>query len=269
MNFKKVTFASSSGVKLAARIDFPADERPAAFALFAHCFTCTKNLKAVGHISRALAKENIAVLRFDFTGLGESEGDFSDTNLSSNVADLLSAAQYLEDSHKAPRLLIGHSLGGVAVLQAAGDIPSAKAVVTIGTPADPKHVKRLLVHGKDEIEARGEIQVVLAGRPFHIKKQFIEDLDRSDIKATLGRLNKALLILHSPIDTIVGIENAAQIFQAARHPKSFVSLDQADHLLSDQTDSIYAGAVIAAWVKKYISDRQSVLSLLQTKNAEF
>lgn len=256
MVFKNFHFTNNDGEKLSARIDFPVDEKPVAYALFAHCFTCTKNLKAVSHISKALTNEGIAVLRFDFTGLGESEGDFSDTNLSSNISDLVSAAQHLEENYQAPYLLIGHSLGGAAVLQAADKIPSSRAVVTIAAPGDPKHVKRLLAGSRDEIDTRGEAEVLLAGRPFKIKKQFIDDLDRSNAEETIGKLRKPLLVMHSPLDSIVGIDNAAQIFKAAKHPKSFISLDQADHLLSDQNDSLYAGAIISAWARKYIDHPQ-------------
>lgn len=252
MAFKIFHFTNSEGEKLAARIDFPIDEKPVAYGIFAHCFTCTKNFKAVGNISKALTREGIAMLRFDFTGLGESEGDFSETNFSSNISDLVSAAKYLEENYESPSLLIGHSLGGTAVLHAAHKIASSKAVITIGAPGDPGHVKKLLAGSKDEIATRGEAEVELAGRRFRIKKQFIDDLERSDIEKTINKLGKALLVLHSPIDNVVGIESAARIFKAAKHPKSFISLDQADHLLSDQKDSLYAGAIIGAWAKKYI-----------------
>jgi len=252
MPFKNFHFTNSEGEKLSARIDFPVDEKPAAYAVFAHCFTCTKNFKAVANISRALIREGIAVLRFDFTGLGESEGDFSETNFSSNISDLISAAGYLEENYESPYLLIGHSLGGTAVLHAADRIASARAVITIGSPADPGHVKKLLTGSGDEIAARGEAEVDIAGRRFKIKKQFIDDLEKSDTETMINRLKSALLVLHSPLDNVVGIENAARIFKAAKHPKSFISLDKADHLLSDQQDSLYAGTIIGTWAKKYI-----------------
>jgi putative redox protein len=195
------------------------------------------------------------VLRFDFTGLGESQGDFSDTTFTTNVDDLVSAAQFLESEYKAPRILIGHSLGGAAVLQAAANIPSARAVVTIGAPADPAHVKQHFTGALDELERTGEAEVKLAGRPFRIKKRFVDDLDAVRMENTIGRLGRALLVMHAPLDDIVGIDNAAGIFTAARHPKSFVSLDEADHLLSSPADSQYAGSVIAAWARKYLPDK--------------
>jgi len=258
MQFKKHEFKNKDGQTLSARLDLPLDGRPLAYALFAHCFTCSKNIKAIAHISRALTREGLAVLRFDFTGLGESEGDFADTNFSSNVDDLVAAADFLESNYEAPRILIGHSFGGAAVLQAAARISASTAVVTIAAPADPQHVKQALGSLTETIQSRGEADVNLAGRKFTLKKQFLDDLEFVNIKATLQNLNRALLVLHSPLDETVGIENAAQIFQAARHPKSFISLDKADHLLSDPEDSLYAGSVIAAWALKYIRARQKV-----------
>ena len=252
MKFTKLEFENKDGQVLSARLDLPVAGRPVAYALFAHCFTCSKNIKAIAHITRALNREGIAVMRFDFTGLGESEGDFADTNFSSNVEDLIEAAEVLKAHYEAPKILIGHSFGGAAVLQAAKRIPSAGAVVTIAAPADPRHVTRSLGSATRIIQSRGEAEVSLAGRTFKLKKQFLDDLQLVNMKNVLKNLNRALLVLHSPIDETVGIKNAAQIFQAARHPKSFVSLDQADHLLTDQADSLYAGAVIAAWAGKYI-----------------
>lgn len=252
MRSERLAFENRQGIELAARLDLPLEGEPLAYALFAHCFTCSKNLKAVGNISRALTERRLAVLRFDFTGLGESEGDFADTNFSSNVDDLVAAAGFLEANYQAPEILIGHSLGGAAVLQAAGEISSCKAVCTIGAPGDPGYVTRLLASKREEIEARGEAVVELAGRKFKIKKQFLDDLEATSMKERIRRLKRALLIFHSPIDNIVGIDNAAQIFQSALHPKSFVSLDTADHLLSEEADSRYVGAVLAAWARKYI-----------------
>jgi uncharacterized OsmC-like protein/alpha/beta superfamily hydrolase len=252
MRSKKLRFQGGQGNLLSAQLDLPVDGHPIAYALFAHCFTCTKNLKTVAHISRALTRERIAVLRFDFTGLGESEGDFADTNFSSNVADLLAAATFLETEHNAPRILIGHSLGGAAVLQAASKIPSCRAVATIGAPANPLHVKRLLSDQAEEITRKGEAMVTLEGRDFKIKKQFLDDLEHTRMEAAISNLRKALLIFHSPLDNIVGIENAARIFQTARHPKSFISLDRADHLLMDSADARYVGTVTAAWALKYM-----------------
>ncbi len=254
MKFKKLEFENNDGQVLSARLDLPVAGKPAAYALFAHCFTCSKNIKAIAHITRALNQEGIAVMRFDFTGLGESEGDFADTNFSSNVEDLIGAAELLQAHYQGPRILIGHSFGGAAVLQAAQRIPSSKAVVTIAAPADPQHVTQSLGSATQIIQSRGEAEVSLAGRTFKLKKQFLDDLQFVNMKETIKKINRALLVLHSPVDETVGIDNAAQIFQAARHPKSFVSLDTADHLLTQQADSLYAGAVIAAWAGKYIDD---------------
>ncbi len=250
--FEKLTFANQEGDSLAARLDSPADDEPVAYALFAHCFTCSKNLKAVGNISQALTRQGIAVLRFDFTGLGESEGDFSETNFSSNVGDLVAASRMLSERYEAPAILIGHSLGGAAVLKAAAEIPSARAVATIGAPYEPSHVAHLFDEAIDEIQGSGSAVVRLAGRPFEIKRQFISDLAAQDPEAHIHDLGRALAVFHSPVDQTVGVENAALIFKAAKHPKSFISLDRADHLLTDETDSMYVGAVIAAWARKYI-----------------
>jgi len=252
MQFKKLEFENAEGLKLAARLDLPGDKKPRVYALFAHCFTCTKNIKAAHYISQALTGAGIAVLRFDFTGLGESEGDFADTTFSSNIDDLVAAAEFLQTDYEAPVLLIGHSLGGAAVLKAALALASVKAVVSIAAPADPAHVTRALGPSAKTIEQDGHAEVELVGRRFTIKKQFLEDLKFANLQATLAQLNRALLVLHSPLDKTVGIENAGRIFQSARHPKSFVSLDRADHLLSDPADSRYAGGLIAAWAAKYI-----------------
>jgi putative redox protein len=252
MQFQRLFFQSASGQRLAARLDVPDDKSPVAYALFAHCFTCSKNYKAIAHISRALAGEGIGVLRFDFTGLGESEGDFADTNFSSNVADLIAAADFLRIKFEAPRILVGHSLGGTAVLQAAAQVPSSVAVVTIAAPSEPAHVLRLLRDTREAIEAKGEAEITIAGRTFKIKKQLLDDLEHTHMRETIRQLNRALLIFHSPNDRTVGIDNAAKIFEAARHPKSLISLDRAYHLLSNPSDSLYVGSVIAAWARRYI-----------------
>ena len=252
MASKRVHFTNDEGVSLAARLDLPTRNRPDAFALFAHCFTCSKDLRAVGAVSRALTRQNIGVLRFDFTGLGESEGDFADTNFSSNVGDLEAAAQFLAAEYQAPRILVGHSLGGAAVLQAAHRVPSAEAVATIAAPYDPEHVTRLLDDALEDIKARGEARVTLAGRSFTIRKQFLDDLAATKMEETIRTLDRALLIFHSPVDRTVGVENAARIFEAAKHPKSFVSLDDADHLLTDVDDAEYVGLVLGAWARKYV-----------------
>jgi len=252
MKIKKLRFPGSQDYELGARLDFPDEDPPAAYALFAHCFTCTKNLKAISNISRALAERGIAVLRFDFTGLGESEGDFADTNFSSNVEDLIAAASFLESDYQAPRILIGHSLGGAAVIQAAHDIPACVAVATIAAPSNLEHLNRLLVSTKEKIEQEGIAEVTLGGRTFTIKKQFFDDLEEKNMRWAIAGLERALLILHSPVDQTVGIDNAHQIFTTARHSKSFISLDRAGHLLMDERDSLYVGAMIATWASRYI-----------------
>lgn len=252
MHSESIRFPGAGGAELAARLDLPVDGKPIAYALFAHCFTCTKNLRAVGDISSALTRARIGVLRFDFTGLGESEGDFADTNFSSNVADLVAAARFLEAEYQAPAILLGHSLGGAAVLQAAGQIPSTEAVVTINAPADPGHVAHLLESAREEIEESGQAKVTIAGRTFTVKQQFLDDLEEAKMETTIRNLRKPLLICHAPLDNTVSVDNAAAIFQAARHPKSFLSLDKADHLLSDEEDSLYVGSVAAAWAGKYL-----------------
>jgi putative redox protein len=252
MQFQRLTFQSAEGKNLAARLDLPIDEKPRAYAIFAHCFTCAKNFKAVVNINRALARHGIAVLRFDFTGLGESEGDFADTNFSTNVADFISAADFLGSNFEPPKLLIGHSLGGAAVLQAAANIPSSVAVATIAAPANPSSLGRFLLREGKEIDTTGIREIRLGGQPFKIKKQFLEDLEQVRMQETISNLNRALLIFHSPMDRVVSIENAREIFQVARHPKSFISLDQADHLVSNRIDSVYIGSVLAAWVERYL-----------------
>ena len=248
---EKLTFSGADGAELAARLDLPAGP-PRAYALFAHCFTCTKDIFAAARIAAGLAAQGIAVLRFDFTGLGHSQGEFANTNFSSNVADLLRAADYLRETRAAPKILIGHSLGGAAVLAAAPDIPEAVAVATVGAPAEPAHVQHLFQAARPEIEAKGEAEVLLAGRPFRIRKQFLEDIEKQKLAASIGAMRKALMVFHAPRDATVGIENAGEIFQAAKHPKSFVSLDDADHLLSRKQDAVYVANVLAAWAGRYL-----------------
>lgn len=252
MKSKKMQFPGSTGETLAARMDLPDNENPEAYLLFAHCFTCSKNLKAAGNIAQALTDRQIAVFRFDFTGLGESEGDFADTNFSSNIDDLVAAAKYMDKEFQAPDILAGHSLGGAAVIQAAHHIESSKAVATIGAPCNPVHVKQNFEPKLDEIETSGKAEVTLAGRSFTIKKQFLDDLEEVRMDGFIKNLDRALVVFHSPVDNIVGIENAAHIFIHAKHPKSFISLDTADHLLSDTDDSEYTGNILATWAEKYI-----------------
>jgi putative redox protein len=254
MQNEKITFPGAHGDELSARLSLPADSAVRACALFAHCFTCSKDLKPVVNISRALTRRGIAVMRFDFTGLGESEGDFADTNFSSNIEDLVSAAEFMRSRYDTPALLIGHSLGGAAVIQAAARLSAVQAVATIGAPFDPAHVKHLFVDAIDDIEATGHAEVSLAGRRFTVRRQFIRDLETHRVEEVIGSLERPILIMHSPIDQTVGIDNAARIYKAARHSKSFVSLDDADHLLLDERDSLYAGAVLAAWAGRYIAE---------------
>ncbi|NUA26692.1 bifunctional alpha/beta hydrolase/OsmC family protein [Cupriavidus basilensis] len=251
MEAQRLQFPGSDGQQLSARLDLPVGP-VRTFALFAHCFTCGKDVLAATRIAQALTAHGIAVLRFDFTGLGGSGGDFANTNFSSNVADLLAAADYLRQHHRAPALLIGHSLGGAAVLSAAQGIPEAKAVVTIAAPSDPSHVVGLFGDQAARIEADGEAEVRLAGRPFKIKRQFIEDVAEQKLLDSVAKLRKALLVMHAPQDDTVGIDNATQIFIAAKHPKSFVSLDRADHLLTRKADAVYVANTIAAWSQRYL-----------------
>ncbi|WP_292946454.1 bifunctional alpha/beta hydrolase/OsmC family protein [Olleya sp. UBA1516] len=253
MNIQKINFTNAEGQQLVGRLELPINQHPHNFAIFAHCFTCNKNLSAVKNISRELTANGFGVLRFDFTGLGESEGDFENTNFSGNVEDLISASNYLKENYTAPSLLIGHSLGGAAVIFAASTIESVKAVATIGAPSNPKHVKHLIQSSVEEIKATGKANVNIGGRPFTIKKQFLEDIETKSLPDVAKNLRKALLVMHSPQDTTVGIENAEEIYIAARHPKSFVTLDGADHLLMKKEDSVYVGSVIATWAKRYIT----------------
>lgn len=252
---KKITFIGHSGEELAARLDMPSGKLRAT-AIFAHCFTCTKDIPAARRISSRLASMGIAVLRFDFTGLGHSKGEFANTNFTTNVNDLVKAAEYLAENHNAPALLIGHSLGGAAVLKAAGSIPSIKAVATIGAPADPGHVIHNFGSSLEEIKQKGSATVSLAGRPFTITQDFVSDVSNTNLSSAIASLKTALLVMHSPIDQTVGIENAAQIFTAAKHPKSFVTLDNADHLISNKEDAEYAAEVISAWAVRYLGIRQ-------------
>jgi len=251
MPTERFQFTGEGGHQLAAALELP-DGEPAAYALFARCFTCGKDTLAAKRISVALAARGIAVLRFDFTGLGSSEGDFANSTFSSNVADLVRAADHLRETRKAPSLLIGHSLGGAAILAAAGKIPEANAVVTVAAPSDPAHVTGLFREHLDDIRAQGEVEVSLAGRPFRIKREFLDDVAEHELMKDIAGLHKALLIMQSPVDDTVGIDNATKIFVAAKHPKSFVSLDHADHLLSKPADALYAADVIIAWASRYI-----------------
>ncbi|MEJ2037838.1 MAG: alpha/beta fold hydrolase [Desulfosarcinaceae bacterium] len=251
MKNKHVNFINSQGLTLDARLDMPEDPDTQSLAVFAHCFTCNKDFKAAAYISQTLTNRGIGVLRFDFTGLGQSQGFFEETNFSTNVSDLLSAAQYLAGNGKGPFMLVGHSLGGTAALYAADQIPSVTAVVTIGSPAEPRYVKRHFNDVQDKIETQGEAMVSVEGRRFTFTRQFLRDLEQAPLADRIGRFNKALLVLHAPEDQTVGVDNAAAIFKAARHPKSFVALAGADHLLSKRQDAEYAAELIAVWAKRY------------------
>jgi uncharacterized OsmC-like protein/alpha-beta hydrolase superfamily lysophospholipase len=257
MPTERFQFTSEDGHQLAAALDLP-DREPLAYALFAHCFTCGKDVLAARRIAAALADKGIAVLRFDFTGLGSSEGDFANSTFTSNVADLVRAADHLRATRKAPTLLIGHSLGGAAILAAAERVPEAAAVVTIAAPSDPSHVTGLFKDRIEEIRQNGRADVSLAGRPFPITRQFLDDIAEHALMQHVTQLHKALLVMHAPTDHTVGIDNATRIFVAAKHPKSFVSLADADHLLSDKRDTSYAAEVITAWASRYIGSAASV-----------
>lgn len=247
----KLTFNGSRGAHLAARLDLP-DTVPRAYAIFAHCFTCSKDVLAATRIAEALAQQGIAVLRFDFTGLGASGGEFANTNFSSNVEDLKLAAAYLREHYSAPQILIGHSLGGAAVLAVAGDIPEVRAVATINAPADAAHVIHAFGMSVEGIERDGEADVTLAGRNFKIRRDFLDDVRGQKLNERIAGMRRALLVFHAPGDTVVGIENAAAIFGAAKHPKSFVSLDGADHLLTRRADANYVANVLGSWAARYL-----------------
>jgi uncharacterized OsmC-like protein/fermentation-respiration switch protein FrsA (DUF1100 family) len=249
---ERFQFTGSEGQQLAAALDLP-EREPIAYALLAHCFTCGKDVLAARRIAVTLAAKGIAVLRFDFTGLGSSEGDFANSTFSSNVADLVRAADHLRETYKAPAILIGHSLGGAAILAAAGQIPDARAVVTIAAPSDPAHVTGLFADRIEDIRKNGESEVSLAGRPFRIRREFLDDIAEHGLMEHVAKLHKALLVMHAPTDDTVGIDNATRIFVTAKHPKSFVSLAGADHLLTNKNDATYVADVIAAWATRYLA----------------
>ncbi|MDX3662943.1 alpha/beta hydrolase [Streptomyces sp. ID05-26A] len=251
MDNRKAVFAGINGQALAGRLELPAGDITAT-AVFAHCFTCGKDSVAASRISRRLAERGVAVLRFDFTGLGQSDGDFANTTFTSNVDDLVCAATHLRDTIGAPSVLIGHSLGGAAVLAAAHQIPEVRAVVTIGAPFDTSHVEHLLGPSREKIETDGVAEVLLAGRPFRISNGFLRDINQQNQTACIAGLGRALLVMHSPQDDTVGVDNARLVFDSARHPKSFVSLDGADHLLTDRADAAYVAEVLAAWAGRYL-----------------
>jgi len=251
MKVIKLKIPNRKGLLLNAFLELPANQKPNYYAIFAHCFTCSSSLTAVKNVSRSLAQDGFGVIRFDFTGLGRSEGEFADSHFSANVEDLIDVHEFIKKEYNAPSLLIGHSLGGAAVLVAASLLEDIKAVTTIGAPATVSHVKHLFSHNEEEIPEKGNLQVNIGGRPFNINKDFIADFEKTDLPKIVKNLRKPLLIMHAPFDTIVGIENAEKLYVQAHHPKSFVSLDDADHLLSNSKDSRYVGDVIGTWVKRY------------------
>lgn len=247
----RVEFDGAAGQPLAGLLEMP-DDQPLGYAIFAHCFTCSKDLSVVVNVARQLNEASIAVLRFDFTGLGESEGEFATTSFSTNLQDLLAAGRFLEHKHQPPAMLIGHSLGGAAVLAAAGEMPTVTCVATIGAPSDPTHVRRHLAHA--DFDEQGFADVSIGGRPFRIGRQFVDDLETHNLESDIAAMNRPLLIFHSPKDTVVSIDHAERIFKAARHPRSFVSLDQADHLVSNRRDAAFLGRLLAAWGQYYVTD---------------
>ena len=253
---KNISFNNQKKEELKAILYLPTTRKAHSFAIFAHCFTCNKNFKNIKNISQSLTDKGFGVFSFDFTGLGESEGEFADTNFSHNIQDILAAVNFLKENYTAPNLLIGHSLGGTACIYASLQVPSCKAVVSIGSPHDPEHVKQLLEENLDDINENGEAKVNIGGRSFKIKKSFVEDIEKQSKKNALDHLKASLLILHSPQDKIVGIQNAEKLYKAARHPKSFVSLEGANHLLTNESDSKYVGQVIASWSKRYLDTEE-------------
>jgi putative redox protein len=253
---ERIKFKNDDGIELSARLENPPGKKPSAYAIFAHCFTCGKNIRAATMISRGLTMAGYGVLRFDFTGLGQSKGDFASTNFTSNLNDLESAARFLEKNYLAPSLIIGHSLGGTAVLHAGAALESVKAICTIGAPFEAEHVVHLLGDKKSEIQEKGRAEVSIGGRPFEIGKTFLDDITKHSTEELLSGMKKALLVMHSPQDSIVEIANAAKIYTAAFHPKSFVSLDGADHLLSNSEDASYAASVIGVWAKRYVKPQE-------------
>ncbi len=252
MRTRNLTFENRKGLTLSAKLELPAEGSAQHYVLFAHCFTCGKDLNAARNISRALSSQGFAVLRFDFTGLGNSEGEFADSNFSANVEDLLDAAAFLAKEYQAPEVIVGHSLGGAATIFAAAELESIRGVVTIGAPSDPEHAAHLFGDSLKTLKEKGEAEVNLGGRPFRVRQDFVEHLQNRKMDEVLHDLRKALLVFHAPQDNIVGIDHAAKIYQAAVHPKSFVSLDGADHLLSSERDSHYVGQMIASWIQRYV-----------------
>lgn len=257
MRNKKLEIKNSKGYKLNARLELPANQKPSYYAIFAHCFTCSSSLKAVRNISKTLTANGFGVVRFDFTGLGRSEGSFAESHIGANISDLNDVHSYMTKHYEAPSLLVGHSLGGAAAIIAGSMIGDIKAIATVGTPSSVEHTTRLFSHLPEEIVDKGEINVNIGGRPFVINKEFVDNFSKTNLLETVEKLRKPLLIMHGPFDRMVGIENAQELFVHAKHPKSFVSLDKADHLLTQEEDSRYAGQVIGSWVKRYLAPKEN------------
>ncbi|MCL5127588.1 bifunctional alpha/beta hydrolase/OsmC family protein [Algibacter sp. L4_22] len=266
MKSTKLKIQNKKGLALQAQLELPANQKPNRYAIFAHCFTCTSSLSAVKNISRALTNYGFGVLRFDFTGLGRSEGEFADSHFSANVEDLIAVSDFMAANYQAPSLLVGHSLGGAAVLSAAAKLDNIKAVATIGAPSTVGHVTHLFSHGLDNVKEKGEVEVNIGGRPFKIDNEFVEDFGKTDLPSVVENLRKPLLIMHSPTDQVVGIKNAEELYHKAMHPKSFVTLDDADHLLSKSRDSNYAGNVIGTWVQRYFESQEN--DMLETNGEQ-
>ncbi len=266
MNTIQLKIPNANGHQLNARLELPVHQKVSNYVIFAHCFTCSSNLNAVRNISKALTHEGFGVLRFDFTGLGRSEGSFAESHFKANINDIISVHEYMKDNYTAPSLLVGHSLGGAAVLVAGSRLSEIKAVATIGAPASATHVAQHFSHGIKDVESKGEVEVNIGGRPFKINQDFLEGFTKIDIMAEVKQLRKPLLVLHAPFDKTVGVENAQEIFVNAHHPKSFVSLDGADHLLSQQSDSLYAGGIISSWSKRFLKQIDQVE--LKTEGAQ-
>lgn len=257
MKSSKLEITNKKGYKLQAHLELPANQKPNNYVIFAHCFTCNSSFNAVRNVSRSLTNHGFGVVRFDFTGLGQSEGEFAESHFSANVDDLIAVNEYLAENFQAPTLLVGHSLGGAAVLVAASKLKNIKAVATIGAPASVSHVKHLFSHQIDDIESKGNVEVNIGGRPFAIDEEFVKDFDKTNLPEIVKSLRKPLLIMHAPFDKTVGIENAHELYHNAIHPKSFVSLDDADHLLSNSVDSEYVGNIIGTWVQRYIKPQEN------------
>ena len=266
MKSTKLKIQNKKGYTLHAYLELPANQKPNYYAIFAHCFTCSSSLSAVKNVSRALTTHGFGVVRFDFTGLGRSQGEFAESHFTANVDDLIAVSDYLSSNYEAPSLLVGHSLGGAAVIVAASKLKNVKAVATLGAPATVSHVTHLFSHGIQEAKDKGEVEVNIGGRPFKIDQDFVEDFGRTDLPKITKELRKPILIMHAPFDKIVGIENAEKLYHKAHHPKSFITLDDADHLLSNSRDSLYVGNMIGAWVQRYFPKREN--TMLETKGEQ-